>query len=363
MRVLSILTALALPILILLGVKEEDPKDCRVEVKEVVRSVYGTGYVRNARYVEIRATVSGRVLRLFVTEGDEVKKGDLIAVLDSGGLEERVREAEERIRLLEAKLKENSDFRRFLDLKVAMAEEEVSKARLKYERRKRLYEKGVIPRETLEDAERVYKLALTKLEVALRERDIRIRELEHELRSLKEVRASLEKDLARYRIRSPIDGVVLKVFVEEGDTVNPVGGRDLIASVGSKDREVVLFVDEELAPLVRRGQKVYLRLDALPGRVFEGEVLSRDLESDPSRRVVRVVVGGGFPSSVPANSVAEGNIIVDILKTTVVPKDAVKDGHVTLMVSGRRIKVKVERVFKDYAEVIGYPEGTPCEIP
>ncbi|MDQ7037658.1 MAG: biotin/lipoyl-binding protein [Aquificota bacterium] len=343
--------------------RADSPDTCRVEVRKVVRSVYGSGYVRSASQVVVRSSVGGIVKEILVREGDRVRKGQMIAVVESGGLEERVKEVEERIRRLKEKLKDSSAFRRILDLKVSVAEEDLRKAEARYKRRLRLFKKGVIPKEALEEAERVYRKALRGYEIALKEREERIKDLEHELRSLKRLRDALKEELERYRIRSPIDGLVLRVFVEEGDTVNPVGGRDRVATVGSEEREVVLLIDEELAPLVRKGQEVYLELEALRGRVLKGEVVSRDLESDPGRRVVRVFVRADVPESVPVNSLAEGNIVVDILKTTVVPREAVKDGKVVLILNGERRKVKVGRIFSEYAEVIGYPEGTPCEVP
>lgn len=340
-----------------------EPDNCRVEVKKVVRSVYGSGYVRSKEQVVVRSSVGGIVREVLVREGDRVEKGQILAVVESGGLEERIEELGERIRRLEEKLKEGSAFRRILDLKVYSAEEDMKKAKARYERRLRLFKKGVIPKEALEEAERLYRNALRSYEIALKEREEKIKDLEHRLRSLTKLREALKRDLERYRIKSPINGIVLKVFVEEGDTVNPVGGRDRIATVGSKEREVVFLIDEELAPLVRKGQEAYIELEALPGRILKGEVVSKDLESDPTRRVVRVFVRADVPRSVPVNSLAEGNIVVDILKTTVVPKKAVREGKVILLVNGERRTVKVGRIFRDYAEVIGYPEGTPCEVP
>ena len=363
MRYLLLLVPLALLSASLLGLREEEKPKCKVETKEVVRSVYGSGYVKSVHQVEVRVDVTGRVERVFVKEGQRVRRGEVIAIVNSGGLREKIREVEERIRSIREKLEKGSDFRKILDLKVSMAEENLTKAKARYERRRRLFEKGVIPREALEEAERSYLLALKNLEIARREREEALRDLRNQIRSLLRTRDAMREELEKYTVRSPIDGFVLRVYVEEGDTVNPIGGRDLVATLGSREKEVVLLVDEEFAPLVREGQRAYLYLEALPGRVVEGRVRSKDLESDPSRRVVRVRVEADLPEDLPVNSVAEGNIIIDVLKTTVVPREAVRDGYVTLVVGGERRRVKVNRIFKDFAEVIGYPEGTPCEIP
>jgi len=91
-------------------------------------------------------------------------------------------------------------------------------------------------------------------------------------------------------------------------------------------------------------------------------VVSFDLRSDKMRRLVRVEADADIPENIPVGSVVEGNIVVDRLKTTVVPLEAVKDRFAVLLVDGKERKVKVSRVFEGYAEVLGFPPGTPCLV-
>jgi len=155
---------------------------------------------------------------------------------------------------------------------------------------------------------------------------------------------------------------VLRVFVEEGDYVNPLGGESAIASVSTREKKVILNIDEEYLPLVRKGQKVYVVTDAYPGRVFEGEVSAYALQSNADRRVVDVEVRIDLPEEIPVDSVVEANILVERLKTTVVPAEAVRDGYVILLVNGEKRRVRAGRIFRGFAEVLGFPSGTPCLI-
>ena len=351
-----------LALLVLLTGAMARSEECAVQTREVVRAVYGSGYVRSDLYLSVRSSVSGYVRKVFVDRGDRVKKGQTLALIDSGGLRERIGAIEKKIKLLQDRLKKDSDFMKSLEHGISIKRENLDKAERRYRRRLRLYERGVIPKEALEEAERLYRLAKEDLRIAELSLRDRIRELETELSYLEKERDSLRRELSNYTIRSPIDGIVLKRFVEEGDYVNPMSRENTLLSLGSLKKKVVLMVDEEFAPLVRKGQKVYITTDAVPGRVFEGTVERFDLESEPSRRVVEVEVAVDLPESVPVNSVVEGNIVVSRLKTTVVPLGAVKDGFAVLLVDGERRKVKVNRVFERYAEVIGYPPGTPCLV-
>ncbi len=334
-------------------------KECRVETKVVVRAVYGSGYVESEQQVVVRAGVSGYVKRLLVREGDRVRRGQLLAVIDSGGLEDKIGSLSRKIDFLKERLREGSGFMEALRHRVELARENLEKAKRRLERRRELFEAGVIPREALEESERLYRVALEELRIAEGTLEDRLGELKAELGSLKEEREALIKELERYRIKSPMDGVVLRTFVEEGDYVNSIRENALV-SVGTLKKKVVLDVDEEFLPMIKKGQEVYITSDAFPGKVFKGTVSSFDLQSDRSRRVVKVKVRVSLPPKVPVDSVVEGNIIVDRLKTTVVPLDFVKDGYAVLVVGGERRRVKVGRILENYAEVSGFPAGTPC---
>ncbi len=335
---------------------------CFVETKEVIRSIYGSGYVRSEKQVFVRAGVSGYVKKIYVKEGDRVKKGNLIALVDSAGLENKIRSLEQRIELLKSRLQPNSEFMKALKYEVDIKRENLEKARKRYLRRRELFRKGVIPRESLEEAERLFRVTYESYRITQSNLKDKIEELKTELRSLEEEKKALEKEFEKYKIRSPISGIVLKKYAEEGDYINHISRENVIVSVGSSERKVVLNVDEEVFPLIRKGQKVYITMDAQPGKVFEGEVVGYDLESEPARRVVEVYVKVDLPSGIPINSVVEGNIIIDRLKTTVIPIEAVKDGSAVLLVNGEKKRIKVNRIFENYAEVLGYSPGTPCLI-
>ncbi|RLJ70602.1 HlyD family secretion protein [Hydrogenivirga caldilitoris] len=335
-------------------------EECVVQTKEVVKAVYGSGYVRSREYVLVRSAVSGYIKDIFVDSGDMVKRGQLLAIIDSVGLKNRIEALEERIKTLRERLEPDSPFMKNLRQNVDLREENLEKAEKKYRRRLELFDKGVIPKETLEEAERLYRSARIELNMAQLKLKDTVKEMKSELASLEKEKTSLERELENYKIKSPIEGVVLKRFAEKGDYVNAISRENALVSIGSLEKKVVLNIDEELTPLVKEGQQVYITTDALPDKILEGKVLKLDLESDPTRRVVDVEVEVELPRGVPVNSVVEGNILISKLKTTVVPLEFVKDGFVTLLVNGEKRKVKINRVFKDYAEVLGYPPGTPC---
>jgi len=129
--------------LVLLWVSLSVGEECKVESREVVRAVYGSGYVRSERQIMLRSGVSGYVKRIFVEEGDRVHRGQLLALIDSAGLEDRIASLKARIDTLRKKLGDNSPFMRSLKHKVAIAEENLARAERVYRRREVLFKKGL----------------------------------------------------------------------------------------------------------------------------------------------------------------------------------------------------------------------------
>ncbi|MDQ7083074.1 MAG: biotin/lipoyl-binding protein [Aquificota bacterium] len=89
-----------------------EEKRCVVESKEVVRGIYASGYVESKEKVLLRSSVSGYVKELYADVGERVRKGQLLALIDDAGLENRVRSLDSRIELLEERLREGSAFRK-----------------------------------------------------------------------------------------------------------------------------------------------------------------------------------------------------------------------------------------------------------
>lgn len=341
---------------------EREKKPCFVEEREVVKAVYGSGNVRSKKQVLVKSPVSGYVREIYADEGDRVREGSLLALIESSGLSSKIEALSRKIELLENRLREGSDFRKRLEVELEVKRVNLINLQRKYTRRKELFKKGVIPEETLEEYERLLKLAHKELDAT----ETKVRDtllgMEKELEALEREKEALEKELDRYKIRSPIEGIVLKRFVEEGDYMNHLSMKNVMFSVGSEDREVVLKVDEEFSPLIEVGQEVLLRSDAFPDRTFKGFVSSVSLESDTSKRLVEVKVDAQIPSKIPVNSLVEGNVIVEKRKAKVIPVEAVREGYAEVRDGDRWKRLKVWKVYGNYAEVLRVPVGSECLI-
>ena len=72
--------------------------------------VYGSGYARSKDYVLLKAEVSGYIKEVLVEEGDYVKRGQVLALMDSGPLEESIKEVSERLSLARERSREDSPY-------------------------------------------------------------------------------------------------------------------------------------------------------------------------------------------------------------------------------------------------------------
>jgi HlyD family secretion protein len=346
---------LTVSILLILFNRSNRAEVFTVEEKPIKKVIYASGYVKPRNYVVIRSEVSGYVKEIRVKEGDRVRKGEILAVMDAGPVEESLREAQERLRLSKERLREDSDYRRSLEKQVEITKRNMEQAQRYLFRRESLAQRGLIPREQYEEAKRSYENAKSEYEKALTTYRDSIKALESEERFLSASVERIKKELDKYYIKSPINGVVLNKYVEVGEYINHISQDNKLFSVGESDaKEIVLNVDEEYASSIKSGMKVYLSLDVYPNRVFEGKLVQIEGEINKNKKTLEVKAVADLPPEVPANATVEANILVEDRKALVIPKSAYKNGFVYKYEKVRRVKVpvKVGEEFNGYLEVL-----------
>jgi HlyD family secretion protein len=219
--------------------------------ERIVHLIEAPGDVEADIEVEVSSQVVGRIVRLPVREGDQVKKGDLLAQLDSVDFEAQVRSVEARLQRLRANIE--------------LTKADIGKSQRDLERNRKLFQSKVVGAQFVED-----------LEVALRKDEARLAMTQADLLEAEALLVKAKEDLLDTTIRSPIDGVVSKLTAEEGEVVvigtmnNP--GTVLMVISDPKRKVVVARVDESDVPKVRPGQKVRIHLQYDEGVTLTGTV-------------------------------------------------------------------------------------------
>lgn len=222
-----------------------------VERRDLTALVSASGTLEPKQSVSISATTPGEVVRLGVAEGQRVKKGDFLLQLDPVSVAAGATGQAAAVQTARAEL--------------ASAEAQLGFARQDYERKRRLAESDLIPRAELEAS----RAELRAQEAAVNAARSRIRQSQASL-------TSARHDLAQVTITSPIDGVITRVNVEEGEvamigTMNQPGTVLLtIADMGVM--EATVDVDETDVVNVEVGQSARVTIDAFPDTTFAGTV-------------------------------------------------------------------------------------------
>ncbi|MBI2823381.1 MAG: efflux RND transporter periplasmic adaptor subunit [Planctomycetia bacterium] len=251
------------------------------------------GYVEGEK-IEVGSRVGGRIEKVFVEEGSEVKAGQELVKFETAHLEAQLDEAQHRVARLKAALdkavagprpQEIERARRQLD--AAMAE-----AKNAADQYKRGQETGVrvITREQLEQLETHMKRAAAeeqarRQELSLLEAGTRAEDLVIAQRELEEAQAHelvLKDQLNEGTVRAPVDAVVERCDAQPGDLVAP--GVPVVVLVRPDELWVRIFVPTARVSLVHPDQKLRITLAARPGEVFEGTVVRVDRATESAVR-------------------------------------------------------------------------------
>ena len=236
-----------------------------IQKRDLESIVSASGKIQPKTLVNISADTMGRVTGLAVNEGDRVTKGQFLLEIDPRNLRTRVQSGEASLRASISQLEQTRLSLENARLSLKLAEDN-------YNRQRELWKGGLTTREALERAENDFKAqqaSLAAQEQSLKTQQARIAQ---ERASL----SSAQYDLSRVRIESPINGIVTRRNIEEGETAvtgtmnNP--GTVLLTVADMSVIEAEVEVDETDIPNVQMGQTATVTIDAMPGKTFTAKV-------------------------------------------------------------------------------------------
>ena len=233
--------------------------------------------------VEVGFKIPGRVEKRLLSEGEMFKAGQVVARLDNQDLAQEIAQRKAQVAVAQAALTELRTGSRPEEIGQAAAvlernQADGERARIEFERQKKLYEREVI-------STREYDLAKTTFEgteARIREareglalvrkgpRQEKIDQAKAALDQAKEVLALAETRMGYSVLIAPISGIVLSENVEPGEYVSP--GTPVI-TVGDLSRVYLrAYINETDLGRVKLGQKVRVLTDTFPGKAYEGKI-------------------------------------------------------------------------------------------
>ncbi len=303
-------------------------------------TVTSTGYVVPQVISKVGAKTSGRVAKMNVKEGDSVKAGDVIAVLEEANQRSAIAAGASRVT-------------------VARAQAETARANLadmnqQVARERKLVDTGAIGRASLEDLEARQK-SLTEQVTAADANSVA---------ALSEVN-TLRTSLTDLTIVAPIAGTVVSKPVEVGEMVGPVG-REVAELADFKSLLVETDVPEARLHLVHIGGPCEIILDAYPEKRFRGQAAELGQKVNRSKATVIVKVkfvdamDGVLPDMAARVSFLSQALDANAIKEPpkkVVPASAVTDrsgAKVVFVVDGGKLRMTTIKV--------GAPVGNGLEL-
>ena len=237
----------------------------KLQKRNLEAIVSASGKIQPKRFVNISADTMGRVTGLAVNEGDRVKKDQFLLQVDPRNLRSAVTRTEASLAAAKSQTEQ-------LTLSIESARTAVKVAEDNLSRQQQLWKGGLTTKETLDRAES---------ELRMRQADLRSQQQQIQTQRLRmqQEEAALETDrynLSKVRIESPINGIVTRRNIEEGEMV-VVGtmnnaGTVLLTIADMSVIEAEVEVDETDIPSLALGQKAKITIDAVPDKTFTGKV-------------------------------------------------------------------------------------------
>jgi HlyD family secretion protein len=236
-----------------------------IKPRDLEAIVSASGKIQPKRLVKISAETSGKVVNLAVNEGDRVRVGQFLLQIDPKSLQRRVEGGAASLEAAQASIAQ-------LRQSVETARAQLIQAQQNLVRQQDLWKQQLTTHEALDKAVNDVKVA----ESNVSEREKQISPQESRINVEKATLESARYDLSKVRMESPIEGIVTRRNVQEGETavigtMNNAGTVLLeLADMGLIQAEVE--VDETNVPHVQIGQPAKITIDAIPERTFKGHV-------------------------------------------------------------------------------------------
>jgi len=375
-----IISSIVIVILVLVGAvvafshgstKIDPSKLAKVERGDLAKSVVATGKVEPITKVEVKSKASGIVKKLYVMYGDRVKQGQLLAQLDKIEIEAQVEQSKAALLAAQANLKgAEADYER---AKVDAEGPDVPLLQRAYQRNLEMQKSGVVSQSALDDAEKDYKMAVNKQNVARAQVTVLQAKMAQSQAQVAEDEANLkqlEEQLSYTDIVSPIDGIVLSRDVEVGDAVSSIlvlgSSATLVMTIGDVSKVYVKGkVDESDIGRVYMGQPARIKVESFKDKTFNGVVTKispMGVEKDNVTTFeVRVSIDNAT-GELKAEMTANAEIILDEHKNVLqIPEGAIiydKDRKASVQVPDPKGKDGMNKV----AINIGISNGAKTEV-
>jgi multidrug efflux pump subunit AcrA (membrane-fusion protein) len=324
----------------------------RPEKRNLTEVVYASGNLYPVDEYKVVSSVSGYISDIFKREGDTLKSGDEIILINTPNRSSENNAAAVALQIAVENSQDDGPVLSQIKQRLIAARKKASTDSLNYARYSRLAATGAISKADLDKAE-------TLAETSSREANA----IEEQLNAQK---AALQADLANARnrfnqagnnlsdglIKSKLNGILFQLLKQKGDYVNM---NEPLALIGNASQPIArLNIDESDFELIRIGQTVQIAIDAYPDDLFEAKItriyplLNRaekafKADAEFIHKSPELIYGLNL----------EANIIVSEVKNAItIPRSALLSGDSVLInKEGKQQKIKIKKGVSDMVHI------------
>jgi len=329
---------------------KHQPEKVLPRLERITESVYASGIIKSKNQYQVFSTVGGLIQKILVKEGDVVKKGDALFVVQN----ETSRLSAENAKLAADFADFNTTGDRLRELKGAIetARSKMLNDSLLLLRQRGLWAQQIGSKVELEQRELAYIGSANNYDAAV----LRYKDLQKQLKfaaAQSQKLLSISKTVAQdYTVRSQTDGRVYSISREAGEIVNT---QTPVAVIGDADQFVAeLQIDESDIVRILPKQRVLLTLDSYKGQVFEAVVSKIDpIMNERSRTFTVEAEFTQKPAVLYPNLTAEANIVIqEKEKAMTIPRTFLVGDSLVVLENKEKRRVVVG--LKDYqkAEIL-----------
>ena len=228
----------------------------------------------DTKTVDLSSKITGRVKEIKIQKGDTVKKGDILVILDTPDIEAKSAQADAAIELAQSKELEVYNGTRSEQKTMALnilnkAKADLVLAEKTYNRVKNLNTEGVVSNQKADEAFAMYQNAKQDVLVAQNNYNMLVNGSRYEdklmasanVKKAKSTKNEVQSYLNENIIKSPIDGQVTELSVEEGELVG--AGYTIITIVDLNDNWAVFNLREDMLPKIKMGTEFFVKVPAI----------------------------------------------------------------------------------------------------
>ncbi|MFQ3678936.1 MAG: efflux RND transporter periplasmic adaptor subunit [Pseudanabaenaceae cyanobacterium] len=310
------------------------------------------------RESQLRARVEGRLVELTVDVGDRLEAGQLVGRLDDGVLRAALLQAEAELAAREAEWERLRAEVRDSEAQLERAQLEAARAKLDAQRSAELVAGGVISQQRADLDRTTAEAAVRAVRSAQERRQAQQQSVAAGQRRIEAQRALVAQARERLsftELRSPTAGVVMARMVDVGDLLPPGGAVVQIGDFGQI--RAIAEVSELAAGSLSVGQGATVTFDALPGRVYSGEIARIAPSARVDSRLVPIEVRLRDSDGLRGGMLGQVRFASPAAETLVIPQTALRVG------GDRPVKAgKTGKIFVAVAEKPGQLRAVAREV-